>query len=384
MTRRRLLALLAFIAFVSLGLPDGLLGVSWPSIRASFGQPLDSLGLVVLLTTTGYLVSSFLCGAVLRVLRIGSLLALSTAAAATALLGFAFVPFWPALLVFALIAGLGGGAIDAGLNAYGARHFDARALNWMHAFYGLGATLGPLLVTTILSAGFAWQWAYTIAGSAQLALAIVFLLTRGLWGEEDLAERPVEHRAAPMLATLRRPLVWLGMALFFVYCGLEVATAQWSYSLLTLGRGVSETVSGLFVTLYWASLMVGRVAFGFVANRVPLVATLRIAILGTIAGALLFWLEPTQWLALTGLMVMGFLLAPIFASLISLTPNRVGLDHADSAIGFQIAAAGLGGAGLTAFVGVLARNFGLPVIGVSIVVLALLLLATFELFMRRR
>jgi fucose permease len=177
-------------------------------------------------------------------------------------------------------------------------------------------------------------------------------------------------------------VVWLGMLFFFFYTGVELATAQWSYSLLTLGRGVPATTAGLFVTLYWGSLMLGRILFGIVADSVPLVKTLRLCLIGSILGALLFWLEPTRALSLVGLMLIGFSLAPIFASLISLTPARVGLEHANSAIGFQIASAGLGGAVLTALVGILASSVGLEVIGLAIVVLAVILLALYEGFIR--
>ena len=384
MSPRTFLALLAFLAFISLGLPDGLLGVAWPSIRNSFGLPLDSLGLLLAFGTAGYLTSSFLSGRILRVLPIGTVLALSTAAAATALLGYALTPLWPLMLVLGFVGGLGGGAVDAGLNAYGASHFSARILNWLHAFFGLGTTAGPLIVTGVLSAGASWRYAYVVVGSAQVALAITFFLTRGRWLR--VAETATED-APPVVPartrdTLGRPLVWLGMLVFFVYTGVELIAGQWTYSLLTLGRGVTASTAGIWVSLYWGGLLVGRVLFGVIADRVPLTQTLRLCMLATAAGALLFWLEPTRTLALIGLMMIGFFLAPIFASLISLTPNRVGRTHADSAIGFQIAAAGLGGAALTGLVGIFAHAFGLWVVGAALLFFALLLLGLYEVLLR--
>src|SRR5690606_23118484 len=161
-------AALAFMAFTSLGLPDGLLGVSWPSIRGDFALSLESLGLLVAVTTAGYLAASFCSGMVLRVLPIGTVLALSTFAAALALLGFAFTPFWWLMIVLGFVAGLGGGAIDAGLNAYGARHFSPATLNWLHAFFGLGTTIGPLIVTAVLGAELIWRWSYAIVGTVQI------------------------------------------------------------------------------------------------------------------------------------------------------------------------------------------------------------------------
>ena len=383
MTRRTLAALLAFLAFVSLGLPDGLLGVSWPSMSRAFAVPLDALGLLVTVTVAGYLLSSFGSGALLRVLPLGMVLALSTAAAAGSLVMFALAPAWPMVVAFAFVAGLGGGAVDAGLNAYGAAHFSARTLNWLHAFFGLGTTLGPLIVTAVLGAGLEWRWSYALVGAAQAALAATFFLTRDRWRpvEEDAPEAPVAP--APSTQTLRRPVVWLGMGVFFLYSGVEIATAQWSYSVLTLGRGVGETTAGLSVTAYWGSLMAGRVLFGLVADRVPLVPTLRAALGLSVLGALLFWLGSPWWLSLAGLMLMGLAFAPVFASLIGMTPGRVGRAHADSAIGFQVAAAGLGAAVVTALIGILADAMGLEVVGASLLALTAVLALAYEALVRR-
>lgn len=383
MSQRTFLILLAFIAFISLGLPDGLLGVSWPSIRGEFSLPLDALGLLVAVTTTGYLTASFLSGAILHRLPLGTVLAISTLAAAVALLGFALTPAWWLMVALGFVAGLGGGAIDAGLNSYGATHFSPRTLNWLHAFFGLGTTAGPLIVTAVLGADLVWRVSYGVVGSLQLLLALTFFLTRARWTQvpEITDQAEVQVQAASGMETLRRPIVWLGMLMFFFYTGVELMAAQWSYSLLTLGRGMPETEAGLVVSLYWGSLMVGRVLFGFIANRVPLVATLRFCIIGSILGALLFWLNPSTALSVTGLMMIGFFFAPLFASLISLTPQRVGKDHANSAIGFQIASAGLGGAVLTALAGILASAFGLEVIGLTILLASVLLLILYEGFM---
>ena len=384
MSRRRFLTLLSFVAFVSLGLPDGVLGVSWPSIRAGFEVSLDSLGLLVAVATAGYLTSSFLSGAILRVVPIGTVLALSTAAASAALLGFALTPFWPLMVALSFLAGLGGGAVDVGLNAYGATHFSPRILSWLHAFFGLGTTIGPLIATAVLDAGLIWRWSYFIVGGGQALLAVTFFVTRDRWTQVPEMGGTARAPAPPAASidTLRRPVVWLGMLIFFFYTGVEIATAQWSYTLLTLGRGVPETTAGLFVSLYWGSLMVGRVLFGVVANRVPLAQALRLCIVGSLLGAVLLWLDLSRGLSLVGLMMMGFFLAPIFASLISLTPARVGPTHANSAIGFQIAAAALGGAALTALVGVLTGPFGLASIGAVIVASAVVLLLLYEAMLR--
>jgi fucose permease len=382
-SRRTLLAALAFLAFISLGLPDGLLGVAWPSMSDDFSLPLDALGLLVAIQTAGYLLSSFLSGRLLRVTSLGVVLAVSTLAAASALLGFSLATAWPLLLGFGFLAGLAGGAVDACLNAYGATHFSARVLNWLHASFGVGTTLGPFIVTAVLSSGGVWRVSYVIVGSFHVLLALTFFLTRRRWTE--VATLGATHeRVDPARTrdTLRLPIVWLGMLTFYVYAGVEVVTAQWSFSLMTLQRGVPVATAGLLVGLFWGSLMVGRVLFGIVADRVPLVSTLAACMASAVLGALLFWLEPTRLVSFFGLMLIGFSVAPIFASLISLTPTRVGREHSDNAIGFQIASAGLGGASLTALVGLLATSVGLEVIGVSIVALSGALFVLFGALIR--
>lgn len=229
-----------------------------------------------------------------------------------------------------------------------------------------------------------WRWSYVIVGSTQALLAITFFLTRKRWVQvrESGSDDAPPIKAARTRDTLRRPIVWLGMLAFFIYAGFEFPVGQWSYSLLTLSRGFPEATAGLFVSLYWGSLMVGRVIFGVIADQVPLARALRSCLIAALIGAVLFWLEPTRMLSVLGLMMIGFFLAPIFASLISLTPARVGAAHATSAIGFQIASAGLGGAVLTGLVGVIARSAGLAFVSGAVVLFAILLLVLYEVLNR--
>ena len=373
---------LAFAAFVGLGLPDGLLGPSWPSIRAGFGVSLDALGALATATIAGYLMSSSLSGAILRVMSLGAVLGLSTGAAAAALLGMAAAPAWPLLLACGFVAGASGGAIDAGLNAYGAAVFDRRTMNWLHAAFGFGAAIGPLVVAGVLASELSWRWSYALAGGAQALLAVLFVATRRGFDRVDPTTDAPPAPSAPASATLRQGRVRLGMAVFFLYSGVEFATAQWSYSLLVLERGMAPGTAGILVALYWGALTAGRIAFGFVADRVDPVRMLRLCLAGVAAGALVLWLEPVPFSGAVGLVAMGALLAPVFATLTSLTPARVGAAHADAAIGFQIAAAGAGGAVLTVAVGWLAERFGLAIAAPLLLAATLLLLAAHEALAR--
>jgi fucose permease len=381
-----LLIALAYLGFVSLGLPDGLLGVGWPSIRQTFGLSLDTLGALLTTFTLGYLVSSFSSGRVLARMGVGTLLTLSGFATAMSLLGYALTPVWWLMVALGALAGLGAGAIDAGLNTYVATHHSARTLNWLHASFGLGAAIGPLVMTGVLQSSHPWQWGYGIVGVAQLGLATCFALTRTSWetpGATHEASDLASERAASAHSTLRLPVVWLGIVIFFVYTGIEVTAGQWTFSLFTVARSIPDAIAGTWISIYWGSLMVGRLLFGVVVGFAFVSILLRFSLAGIIVGAVLVWLNITALLSFMGLALMGLALAPIFPSLISTTPQRLGTAHAANGVGFQIAAAALGGALLPSMVGVLANKMGLEVVGPALVIAAMLLLVLHELLLKR-
>jgi len=222
--------ILAFVGFVSLGLPDGLLGVAWPSLRASFGQPLDALGPLLVAITAGYVVSSFASGLALARLGVGGLLALSALLTAASLFGWAAATRFGVVVGLGAVAGLGAGAIDAGLNTHMARHHSPRLLNWLHACYGVGAAAGPALMTAVLAAGRPWQSGYRLVAAGQLALALCFFATRRRWAD-GVPEQGVAAGSAappaPASATLRLASARLGMTAFFLYVGLEATVGAW-------------------------------------------------------------------------------------------------------------------------------------------------------------
>src|SRR5262245_44023324 len=188
---------LSFLGFASLGLPDGVLGVAWPSMRADFGLPLDALGALLVSTTAGYVTSSFLAGALLRRVSVGLLLALSCLGTGATLLGYAEAPRWALIVALGASAGVGAGAIDAGINTFAATHFAPRTLHLLHAAYGIGTTAGPLWMTSVLMAGHAWQRGYLAIGAVQLLLALGFALTLRLW-PKPVREAAHASVAAPL------------------------------------------------------------------------------------------------------------------------------------------------------------------------------------------
>lgn len=357
---RRLVVAIAFAAFVSLGLPDGVLGVAWPSVRKTFGLPVSQLGSILLAVMAGYLASSFGSGAIVSRHGIGPLLAWSNALVALSCTGYALAPSWPMMLVGGLVAGLGAGAIDAGINVYAAERFSPRLVSWLHASWGVGASLGPLIMTAVLGAGLAWRWGYAVVATVLAAMALSFFATIGLWGRpRAIAQDAQAPHAATFLRTLRRPVVWGHMAVFFLYTGLEASAGQWAYSFLTEARQVPPRVAGTWVGGYWASLTAGRLVCGAAADRFTPAALLRAAMVSALLAASLVWAGGGSTTALAGLALLGFSLAPIYPMLIASTPARLGAGHAAHAIGFQVSAACLGAAAVPGAAGLIARYHGI-------------------------
>lgn len=375
---------LSFLSFVSLGLPDGVFGVAWPSIRASFQLPLDALGPLLLMFTIGFLFSSFSSGAVLARMNVGALLAWSCFATAASLFGYAATPWWWLMIACSTLAGLGAGAIDAGLNTYAATHFSAAAVNWLHAFYGIGATLGPLIMTTVLAAHAPWQTGYAIIGGAQLLLAACFALTHRSWSNGHSTGLAQHYASAPrtkpasQIATLQLPVAWLSIAVFFIYTGVEATAGAWAFSLLTEGRGMSTITAGTMIGVYWGCLTLGRLLSGFVVKRIAMNLLLRICMTAIACGAIMLWTNRASWLSCSGLALIGLAAAPIFPSLIASTPERLGAAHTANAVGFQIAAAMLGASLLPSFAGVLAKRLSLEIVPPALLVAALLLFVFYE------
>jgi fucose permease len=368
---------LAYLSFVSLGLPDGLNGVAWPSIRAYFNLPLDALGALLVMFTLGYLASSFSSGRLLSLMSVGTLLTLSCLATSASLIGYAIAPSWWIMLAVGTIAGLGAGAIDAGLNTFAATQFSARMVNWLHACYGIGAATGPVIMTSVLAARRPWQLGYAIVGGWQLLLALCFVATRRKWPAPgaDLSDRSISlsKNGASTLGTLRLPVVQLSAAVFFVYTGIEAAAGTWAFSLFTESRAVRVMTAGTWVSIYWGALTVGRIVSGFVVGFVPAHRLLRFCIIGIAMGATLIWLGGASALSFAGLGLMGLASAPVFPSLIATTPMRLGEAHTANGVGFQIAAAVLGQSLLPALVGLIAGKLGLEMVGPSLLLAAVVL-----------
>lgn len=369
------LVIVTYLAFISLGLPDGLLGIAWPFMSERSNVPLDSLGILLISFTIGYLSTSSTSGKILKHISLGMLLAISCLITALSLLTYALTDYWNLMIVASFLLGSGGGAIDSSINTFAASRFSASTVNWLHAFYGIGATTGPLLVAIMLANNLQWYHGYITVTVIQISLSVLFLSTQRKWQVSSSEDE--HHSGSEYLQTLKLPIVWIYMLVFFLYTGLEQGFGQWLFTILTKSRKIAEEDAGLWASLYWGSLTIGRIVFGIVLTKIPVKKVLSGAILGIVAGTFLFSLNINNYISLGGVMILGFSNAPVFPSLISITPDKIGKEHTATAVGAQISMAMLGGALLPGFAGLISNEFGLEVIAKIFSVAAVMLAVSY-------
>ncbi len=336
----------AYLGFVAVGLSNNVLGASWLLLGPTFGQSLGSVGVLIAALMLGSLASSLTSGWVLARLTVARYCALGSAVAFAGLLGY-LSSSWPLVVAATFVTGVGSGALTAGLNTFVATHYPASRMNWLHACYGLGSSLGPFLFTLwAFSLGLPWRWTYAGIAAVYLGLAALVLVTRHDW--LPLRSRDASADTGVPNGGLRRTLslgvVWLAVGVFFVHNGTSMSTGQLSGSLFNLGRGVPAEVAGNAAALYWACVTVGRLLVGVFVDRVGSVRLLQLCMPVTVLGALLLWFAPTPLVGFVALAVMGLTLAPVYPTMISRTPQLVGAGLSAYAIGVQTAAASLGSA----------------------------------------
>ncbi len=374
----------AYLGFVAVGLSNNVLGASWLVLRPAFGQSLGSVGVLIAALMLGGLASSLTSGWALARLRTSSYCAVGSVLALVGLLGY-LGSSWTLLVVSTLVLGIGGGMLNAGLNTFVAAHYPASRMNWLHAFYGVGSSLGPFLFTLwALSLGLPWRWVYAGIAGVYLLLTLLMLRYRQAW--PPLLFKSVAGTENPVKASLRVTLglgvAWLGMALFFMHTGTSVSAGQLSSSLLNLGRGVPAEVAGNAAALYWACITLGRLLMGVVVDRVGSSRLLRFCTAGTVVGAVMLWFAPLPFISFLGVAVMGLTLAPVYPTSVSRTPALVGPTLSAHAIGVQVAAGSLGSAALPGILSGVADWGGASLIAPGLVVFALLQFIAHEALVR--
>ena len=339
-----LLLAVIYLSFISLGLPDALLGAAWPSMYGAFGVPVSCAGIVSMIIALGTVVSSLQSSRLTRLLGAGKITALSVGMTALALMGFSLSgSFWQ-LCLWAVPYGLGAGSVDAALNNYVALHYASRHMSWLHCMWGVGAALGPYLMGFALTGGRGWQTGYRWIAFLQIGLTAVLVLSLPLWKlrRSGGGEEAPPSRALTLSQVLRLPGVKAVMASFFCYCALEQTTGLWASSYLTLQKGVpAETAAG-FASLFFLGITAGRALSGFLTLALSDRQMVRLG-QGTAAlGIAAFLLPLGTSAALAGLILIGLGCAPVYPCLIHATPDHFGAENSPAVIGVQMASAYVG------------------------------------------
>jgi fucose permease len=380
--------LLSLGSFVILGLPDGMLGTAWPSMRATFGAPVGDLGLILLITTVGSVVVTAFVGPLIRRLGVPALLAVAGMLAALGYAGFAAAPGLWLVLGVAVLLGLSAGMMDGGLNTAVALTGRPRLLNLLHGAYGVGTAIGPLVVTAAILTG-SWRPAYLVQVALDVVMAGLWLRQRrrdrALAAAVDPAQAPKPAAPSPPSAdgwTRRRyaGVVIAGMGVFFVYTGLEVGAGQWEASFCRGPLHLSPGATGLAAFGYWGALTAVRIGLAF--RTVPPQAVVRWGSGIAVLACAVIWWQPDVAVTVAAFAVLGGALAGVFPALIALTPVRLGDQRAHDVIAWQVGAAAAGGAGVSAVIGLLIGATSLNVLGPAITVLALILVGA-ELVLHR-
>src|SRR2546426_9292121 len=351
---------LAFSAFILIGANDGALGVLIPSMRLHYGVDKATIGLLFLFQTIGYLAAAFNSGLLVEKLGNRRFLVLGVASFLLGVGALSLMPSFVIVLAVMLPLGFGIAIIDAGLNIYiASMPRNAALLNYLHAFYGTGALLGPVIASALLAMRWGWNSVYIVWIGMSLVLLIGFQLVfkdQNIPLQEDVTTKP---KSNVLVATLSVPFVWVAALFMFTYVGAEVSVGSWSYSFLTEERHASILLAGWMVSGYWIGLTLGRLTLARVALRVGSARLIQGCLVGVVVGVLLVWLLPVYAVSAVGLGLIGFSFGPIYPTTIALISNKVSSRILPSVIGFMVSLGSIGAAICPWLAGLLAQRFGL-------------------------
>jgi fucose permease len=381
-----LLLAIIYLAFVSLGLPDSLVGAGWPAMHQDLDVHTSYAGLVTMIITGGTIVSSLLSERLTRKLGTGLVTAISVGMTAAALVGFSGSSSFWMLLLWAVPYGLGAGAVDAGLNNYVALHYSSRHMSWLHGCWGVGASLSPFVMGYALSHGHGWGDGFLVVGALQVLVTVLLFVGVPLWTRvhprvaPTLGENPVQHgEPSPTRLTtmgaLRLPGVKYMVLAFFGYCSIETTIILWSSSYLVDQRGFSTAAAATFASMYLIGMTVGRFLSGFVADRWGDRRMIQLGMALVILGIVVFALPiPLSGAQLAGLIVVGLGSAPVYPAIIHSTPDNFGARHSHVVIGIQMAAAYLGSSLMPPLFGLVSAGTGMWIFPFYLLVLAALVI----------
>lgn len=358
-----------YLAFISLGLPDSLLGSAWPAMYREFAVPVSYAGGISAIISIGTVISSLQSDRLTKRLGTGRVTALSVLTTAVALFGFSVSHSFAALCLWAIPYGLGAGSVDASLNNYVALHYASRHMSWLHCMWGLGASLGPYIMGYALTGG-GWSTGYRIIALLQFALAAALLLTLPLWKTRAADAAGAERLPPlPLKKVIRIPGAKEVMAVFFCYCAVEQTAILWASSYLALRWGLSAQEAASHASLFFVGITAGRALSGFLTLKFNDAQMIRLGQAVLLAGVLCLLLPFGTSSALTGLVLVGLGCAPVYPSIIHSTPDRFGADQSQAIIGIQMASAYVGTCLMPPLFGLIANHISVSLLPPYLLVL---------------
>lgn len=359
--------IIIYLAFISLGLPDAMLGSAWPVMRTDLDASLGTAGVLSMVIAGCTIVSSLLSGTVLRLFGTGKVTLVSCILTAAALLGFSWSPSLIWLVVFAIPLGLGAGSVDAGLNSYVAAHYKAHHMSWLHCFWGVGATIGPIIMASYISGENLWRQGYLVVAVIQFVLVVILFITLPLWDKVAKSSKATrgdeqEERVEEAEQTSGPTKPWkvkgvkYALLTFIFYSSVEASAGLWGSSFLVNVKGLSAASAAQWVSFFYLGITIGRMLTGFITFRMNNRMLIRYGQLIALTGTVLLLLPLPTIISLSGYMILGLGLAPIFPCMLHETPARFGKQHSQSIIGFQMASAYTGSTLAPPLLGLLASH----------------------------
>ena len=376
-----LLAAIIYIAFISLGLPDSMLGAAWPMMYADLNVPISYAGFISMTVCGGTVVSSIMYSRLARRIPTGVVTAVSVAMTALALMGFSFASSFPMIIALAVILGLGAGAVDAGLNNYVAIHFKARAMSFLHASWGIGTTVGPFLLSYLISIGLGWQEGYRILSTVQFIICIMLFASLPLWKKAENAEKGDTTAPVPEYRRFCKGAVIPAILAFFAYCSMENTAMIWSATFLVEARGFSEGLAAVSAGVLFWGMTAGRLFSGFISDRLGDRKMLAIGETASLIAILLIAFIPGK-LSVAALFLLGFGFGPIYPSMIHQTPEYFGVERSSEIMGLEMASAYVGSMFMPPVFGLIGRRISMDVF--PLFALFFLILHTAAIILKRR
>ena len=354
------LIFIIYIAFVSLGLPDALLGAAWPTMQAELSVPVSHAGIISLIISSGTVVSSLLSDRMNRLLGCGKLTAISVAATAIALLGFSISKSYWMLCLWAIPYGLGAGSVDAALNNYVALHYESKHMSWLHCMWGLGASIGPYIMGWALTGGMRWNTGYQYVSAIQVGVTLLLLLSLPAWkkpaeptaaGTEGISNQPLKLGKILQIPGAKQVLL-----MFFCYCALEQTAGLWAASYMVAKNGLDAEEAASYASLFYLGITAGRAISGFVTMKLSDTKMIRLGIGILVIGVIVMVLPLGIAATVAGLLLVGLGCAPIYPCVIHSTPAHFGADKSQAIIGVQMASAYLGICAMPPLFGLIANH----------------------------